>query len=121
MHNFIIDFRKTCNVVNGNAIDREFEAEIFNDECRRFLAVHPDLQIEEGGVHSGELEVNQDEKFNLSRGGRPTRNETLYVSEAQRWRDMHRDNIAHRQLVRPQSNWYRLHNRVRSNDYLDYL
>ena len=69
-------------------------------------------------MHSGELEVQQDEDFNLSRGGRPARNETLCVSEAQRWQDMHHDNIACRQLVRPPSSWYWLHNRVCSNNYI---
>ncbi len=97
LHNFIIDFGDARDDVNSsNAIDREYEFEIIDDECRRFLAVCPDLEIEEGGVHGGELDVKRDVDFNLSRGGRPTKNETLCESKARKWQDMHRDNIARR-------------------------
>jgi hypothetical protein len=54
LHNFIIDFREACDLDdNGYEMDREYEYNIFDDECRRFLAVCPDLENEEGGVHGG--------------------------------------------------------------------
>jgi hypothetical protein len=54
--------------------------DIFDDECRQFLAVCPD--IEEGGVYTGDKEVRRDKEFNLSRGGRPTNSEAMCKSVA---------------------------------------
>ena len=66
-------------------------------------------------MHSGNREVRQDIEFNVSRGGRPTNSEAMCESVARKWRDMHCDNIARRQLVRSQSNWYQVSNRMLDN------
>ena len=107
LHNFIIDYRLSSSDTN----DSSYERSIFDDECRRFLAVLPDTE-DEGGIHGGKCEVQRDNDFNIYRGGRPTKNETICESVAWQWRNLHRDNIARRRLVRPRSNWYRVNNRI---------
>lgn len=93
LHNFIINYRVTCG--DENYTDSSYERSIFDDECRRFLAVSPEIEEEQGGTYGGERELQRDKDFNISRGGRPTSNESVCESVAQKWRDQYRNNIAH--------------------------
>ena len=101
-HNFIVDHR--CDRNNMDSVDMD----IFNEDARRYFAVHP---CEEQGVFGGEDDVRRGENGNLLSGGRPTSMEVNSREIGKEWRDKHRDEIARRRLVRPQSNWYRCNNR----------
>ena len=94
LHNFILE--------NSN---RPFlgsiEKEVFDEDCRRYFAIHPDIPE---GVNGGELEQQ--------RGGRPTRMENLSAGVGKNWRDLIHTDIARQGLERPRSNWYRENNRL---------
>ena len=105
LHNLIVDYRESAAVD-----DAPYERELFDDECRRFLAVNADM--EEGGVHGGESDIQRDANFEPYRGGRPTSAESASEKLGRNWRDAHRDSISAQRLVRPLSNWYRSHNRM---------
>lgn len=63
LHNFIVDFREEHSDVGP---DRE----IFDEDCRRFMAVNPDLDFD--GVVGGDDEEKRDSDGNKLVGGRPT-------------------------------------------------
>ena len=103
LHNFIVEHRNESNIMN--AIDRE----IFDDECRRFYAVNPSMNV---GVTSGEEDVRLDEHGHVYRGGRPNNVEKDSSEFGKTWRNDVRDEIARQRLIRPPSNYYRWRNRV---------
>jgi hypothetical protein len=94
LHNFIIE---NSNVNFMDSIDKE----VFDEECRRFFSIHPDIAE---GVDGGDM--------NDSRPGRPTRQEANAASVGRDWRDLIRDDIARQGLSRPRTNWYRENNRL---------
>ncbi len=65
LHNFIVDF---CEEMKDVTMSDVIEQELFCDDCRRFLAVNPD--IDDGGVYGGEDDVRMDEDGNPITGGR---------------------------------------------------
>jgi hypothetical protein len=78
------------------------DKEVFDEECRRFFSIHPDIaEGVDGGDH-----------MNDSRPGRPTRQEANAASVGRDWRDLIRDEIARQGLSRPRTNWYRENNRL---------
>jgi hypothetical protein len=105
LHNYIVDFRERTSIDESG-----YERDIFDDDCRRFLAGNSDFTP--GGIHGGEEEIQRDANFEPSRGGRPTRSETLSESVGRSARDSLRDSITRQRLIRPLSNWYRSHNRM---------
>lgn len=107
LHNFIVDFREADkNNDDGAAMERD----VFDDDCRRFLAVSP--EIDEGGVHGGEQDICRDANGNRLVGGRPYKADTSSSAYGRSWRDAIRDEIARQNLVRPNANWYRINNRI---------
>ena len=48
LHNFIVDFREETR---DTSLTDDSERDLFDDDCRRFLSVHPD--IDGGGVYGG--------------------------------------------------------------------
>ena len=102
LHNFIVDFREEAYAGQDNSL--------FDEDCRRFLAVHPDLETT--GVFGGEDEEKRDEQGNRLVGGRPKRDELMSRKHGISQRDMLRDEISRRRLVRPATNWYKDNNRV---------
>jgi hypothetical protein len=103
LHNFIVDHRPG-NEQSIDIIDRA----IFDDDCRRVF--HDSLSEE--GVHGGELEVRLDANGDQLRGGRPPRLEIELSELGKRWRDINRNEITRKRLVRPRTNWYRDRNRL---------
>ena len=49
LHNFIVDFRENTK---ESTITEEIEREVFDDDVRSFLAVHPN--VDDSGVYGGE-------------------------------------------------------------------
>ena len=102
LHNFIVDFREEANGEADNSL--------FDEDCRKFLAVHPD--VEANGVFGGEDEEKRDAQGNKLVGGRPRKNELMSRKHGITQRDMLRDDIRQRQLVQPATNWYKNNNRL---------
>ena len=73
------------------------EREIFDDDCRRFLAVTPDFL--HGGIHGGEDEIVRDANFDPYRGGRPTRAESESENMGCDWHDRLRNSITTQRLI----------------------
>ncbi len=94
MHNFIVQHR------GGSVID-ECDREIFNEDCRRFFAVNPDIRE---GIIGGESDARQ--------GGRPQTLESNSSLLGKEWREKLCTEIYRQRLVRPKTNWYRDRNRV---------
>ena len=111
LHNFIVDFREAQH---NSSASTEIDRAVFDDDCRRFLAtiLESGDEVFDGGVHGGELEIRRNEDFETLQGGRPKRNEADSEKVGKRFRDSIRDEITRQRLVRPQSNWYRINNRV---------
>jgi hypothetical protein len=105
LHNFIVE-RRDANDRFSTSLDRD----VFDDDCRRFFAIHPFL--EDIGVRGGEDDIQRNQDGEVSHGGRSSRAETCSAHNGKQWRDMIRDEIARQNLVRPCSNWYRVNNRV---------
>ena len=110
LHNFIVEFREE---MKETTLVEDIERELFSDDCRRFLAVHP--TIDDGGVYGGEDDVRLDHNGNPLLGGRPWRAETESKNFGINLRNLVRDDIDRRRLVRPRSNWYQENNRVMSS------
>ena len=106
LHNFIVEQRNEDDSLFTETMDFE----IFDDECRRFYAVHPFRDNE--GVYGGEQDVRRNLDGCIFQGGRPARTESNCAAVGKLWRDRHRDEIARQGLVRPSTNWYRSNNRV---------
>ena len=104
LHNFIVDNRNNDNF--GTSMDHI----VFDDDCRRFFSVHPEM--DDIGVRGGEEDVQRNEEGEVSRGGRTSRAESHSANFGKQWRDNYRDEIARQHLVRPRSNWYRVNNRM---------
>ena len=83
--------------------------EVFDDDCRRFYAVNPDIRE---GVDGGESDIRLDRNGNPDRGGRPLRMESQSALMGRQWRDKYRDEINRQRLIRPHANWYRERNRI---------
>ena len=49
LHDFIVDFRENTK---ESTIMEEIEGEVFDDDVRSFLAVHPN--VDDSGVYGGE-------------------------------------------------------------------
>ena len=107
LHNFIVDFREEMepSSTRGVSLDRE----IFNEDCRRFLAAQSGVGA---GVHGGEEDIRRDADGNPLTGGRPTNVEVSTTQEGRAIRDSLRDYLAAEGAERPASNWYRSNNRV---------
>ncbi len=75
IHNFIVDFREmNLCVMESIAFDRD----VFDDDCRRYLATHLDQyedEVYDVRVYGGEQDIRRDDDFSPSRGGRPKREE----------------------------------------------
>ncbi len=104
LHNFIVEHRPATSD-RMDALDRE----IFDDDCRRFYAVNPNIHE---GVNGGEEDIRLDEHGNLFRGGRPSNVEKVSSEWGINWRNVVRDEIARQRLIRPLQNYYRERNRV---------
>ena len=109
LHNFIVENRGD-SAYSMDAVD----SDIFNDDARRYFAVHPN---EEEGVFGGESDARRSKNGNILSGGRPTLSDVNSRDVGKEWRDKHRDEIRRRRLVRPVSNWYRVHNRSVDHEY----
>jgi hypothetical protein len=111
LHNFIVDFREA---EQNTSASMEIDRVVFDDDCRRFLAtiLESGDEVFDGGVHGGEQEIRRNNDFETSQGGRPKRNEAESEQVGRRFRDSIRDEIKRQRLVRPQTNWYRINNRV---------
>ncbi|KAL7545061.1 hypothetical protein ACHAWF_014107 [Thalassiosira exigua] len=107
LHNFIVDYREATRVISDV---EEIDRAIFDDDCRRYLANHPDM--DEFGVFGGEEDDRLDENGNQHIGGRPTKNEEESRKHGKTVRQALCDQIAAKKLVRPPSNWYRANNRI---------
>ena len=103
VHNFIVNNRE-----EGIGID-SVDKDVFDDDARRFFAVHPD---EDEGIYGSEEDNRLDENGNVQRGGRPRRYEASSTETGKMWRDRHRIEIAILGLERPRSNWFRERNRL---------
>jgi hypothetical protein len=71
------------------------DKEVFDEDCRRFFAIH--LNIPEG-VDGGEL--------GLQRTGHPCRLEAMCTTVGKHWRDSICNEIARQGLSRPSTNWF---------------
>jgi hypothetical protein len=113
LHNFIVDFREE-NLSQSNSRDSlEIDRSVFSDEMRRFLSIN--LNEEVVGVHGGEKEIRRNEEFDPSQGGRPRKADKDCEKVGSMWRDKIRDEIKRQHLVRPQTNWFRVNNRMYDN------
>jgi hypothetical protein len=63
LHNYIADFRERTSIDECG-----YERDIFDDDCRRFLAGNSDFTQGGGGAE----EIHRDANFEPSRGGGPT-------------------------------------------------
>lgn len=104
LHNFIVDFRE------DSAAELALDRSVFDDDCRRFLAVTP--SDTEGGVHGGEEDLRLDSNGNMYAGGRPTKDESAATKCGEKLRDELKKSIEDQGLKRPPTNWYKLNNRV---------
>ena len=103
LHNCIVEHRIGEKTMTG------VERDVFDDDCRRFFATHPEIRE---GIHGGEEDIRRDGNGNPERGGRPLRSETNSSSLGKEWRDTHCQEINRQQLCRPRTNWYRERNRM---------
>ena len=75
---------------------------IFDEDCRRYYAVNPDI---EEGIFGGEADEQRDLNGNkLTRGRRKTA-EVQWTEHGKKWRDAIKDEIARQRLICPESNW----------------
>jgi hypothetical protein len=63
LYNFIVDLRE-----NTNSTSDEWERAIFDEDCRRYYAVNPDI---EEGIFGGEADERRDLNGNKLTGGTP--------------------------------------------------
>ena len=107
LHNFIVDFRENTK---ESTITEEIEREVFDDDVRRFLAVHPN--VDDYGVHGGE----EDEQFYAEgiplTGGRPFKAEVESKKIGMEFRKKVSEDIKQKRLTWPRSNWYQVNNLV---------
>ena len=108
LHNLIVDYRETHEVVES-AID-EIEKDLFNDDCRRYLATHSDMLGT--GVEGGEDEICRDSNGDLLQGGRPILVESRTTAAGKLIRKKMENNIRFQNCERPRSNWFRESNRI---------
>lgn len=104
LHNFIVDFREEQRY----GLDT-MEHSVFDDDCRRFLAIHPAV---DAGVHGGEEDDRLDVEGNKLVGGRPNKEESESNKYGKNLRQMLCNHIRDENLTRPRSNWFRENNRV---------
>jgi hypothetical protein len=110
LHNFIVDFREENLIpASDNAVD----ADIFDEDCRRFLATQSRVGV--FGVNGGEEDICRRADGSPDLGGRPYVNEVQSTKEGRSIRDRLRDYVRAEEEVRPPTNWYRDHNRVFEN------
>ena len=108
LHNFIVDFREEVE-----AIPARSERSLFDEDCRRFLTVHPTTDASDAsGVFGGEEEEKRDANGNRLVGGRPLKRELESKAHGKLLRDMLQDEIRRRQWVRHSMNYYKDKNRV---------
>ena len=74
VHNFIVDFRENTK---KTTVIEEIEQEVFDDDVRRFLAVHPN--VDDSGVHRGEEDERLDAEGNPLARGRPYKAELEFI------------------------------------------
>ena len=86
------------------------EREVFDDDVRRFLAVHQ--SHEDSGVHGGEEDERLDAEGNSLVGGRPHKAEVESREYGMKFRTKTMEDIKQKRLTRPRSNWYQVNNRV---------
>lgn len=106
LHNFIVDFREAEKEVSPL---EELERLVFDEDCRRFMAVNPDL--DHYGVDGGEDDPMLDEDGNPDRGGRPFLQDTLSRQAGLAVRTAISNEIGRRRCERPRVNWFRKDNR----------
>jgi hypothetical protein len=105
LHNFVVDHRQ-----NNESFSSSVDREIFDDDCQRYFAVNPFLEVDI--VRGGEDDVCRDADGNISHGGHSLARESKSMEIGKLWRDKHHDEIRRIGLVRPRSNWYRVNNSV---------
>ncbi len=88
------------------------ERDLFDDDCRRFYAVNPDI---EEGVYGGESDNRLDEQGNKLVGSRPPKIEVESINHGKVWRNAVRDENSRQNLVRPEINSYGCKNRAFDN------
>ena len=108
LHNFIIDFRESERT---DTVERE----LFDEDCRRFMAEQSCVGTVNVGVHGGEMDVRRGQDGNPVVGGRPTLKEQAVRSEGLSLRQKLKDFIQRQRCERPSSNWFRKNNRVLDN------
>ncbi len=106
LHNFIVKHRESTSV---NVNMDECNQEVFNDDCRWFYAVYPEIRE---GVDGGKMDQRLDWNGNPDRGGCPLRVKAQSTIIGRDWRDRYRNKINRQQLVRPRTNWYWHRNRL---------
>jgi hypothetical protein len=73
-------------------------------------------QVNEGGVHGGELNIHHNTNdFKASLGGRPLGIEHASEVVGNQWRDKICDKITRQQLICPATNWFQLNNCIYAN------
>ena len=99
LHNFIVDHQGEMNTMDA------LEREVFDDDCRRFYTVNPNIRE---GIEGGEDDIQQ--------GGRPANAEKDSSDWGRKWRNDIKDDLCRQRLIRPQTNYYRERNRVMLDD-----
>ena len=88
LHNFLVDWR----LQSRSSTLGSFERAVFNEDCRRFLAVHPECRF--GGVFGGEDEERRDRNGNRLVGGQPENCELRSKAHEKELRDLLRDEFS---------------------------
>jgi hypothetical protein len=97
LHNFVVEYRDLSFI-------QDEDMDLFDEECRRFLAFNPDESVE---MEGGELDDKLDADGNRLVGGRPTTNDVECTAKGRQMRQYLCDVIARDKLVRPATNWFR--------------
>ena len=101
LHNFIIEYREAT-------ADNQEGLDIFDEECRRFLAFNPDESVE---VQDGELDDRLDADGNSRLvGGRPTADDAAATLRGKNLRQQLCNLVARNGYVRPTTNWFKNRN-----------
>ena len=106
LHNFIVDWRLQSSPPSPES----FERSVFDEDCGRFLAVHPECRF--GGMFGGEDEERWDGNGNKLVGGRPANRELQSKAHGKQMRYLLRDEFSRLSLACPPTNWYKENNRV---------
>ncbi len=101
LHNFIVTHRQ------GEESMDECDFDVFDEDSRRFFAIHLDMSE---GIDGGERGIRLNRDGNPDQGGWPQRGETQSTVLGTEWRNRYCNEIQRQRLICPQTNWYRNRN-----------